>query len=70
MAGTLSFKGDPLRKRAEDAGYRVGWRSKTKFEKGHLDGEINYGEAAAKAQELAAAEPDKTFFPELIVTEK
>jgi len=70
MAGTLSFKGDPLRKRAEDAGYRVGWRSKAKFEKGHLDGEMTYGEAAAKAQELAAAEPDKTFFPELIVTEK
>jgi hypothetical protein len=70
MAGVLSFKGDPLWKRADDPGYRVGWRSKRGFEKGHLDDEMTYGEAAKKAQELAAAEPGKTFFPELIITEQ
>jgi hypothetical protein len=69
MAGVLSFKGDPLWKRADDPGYRIGWRSKAKFEKGHLDGEMTYGEATKKAAELSAAEPDKTFYPELIVTE-
>ncbi|MCG6940313.1 MAG: hypothetical protein LJE69_03570 [Thiohalocapsa sp.] len=70
MANVLKSKGDPLSKRADDPGYRVGWRSKAKFEKGHLDGEMTYGEAAAKAQALAAQEPDKTFYPELIITEE
>jgi hypothetical protein len=69
MSTVLSTQGDPLWKRSDDPGYRVGWRSKSKFEKGHLDGEMTYGEAAAKAAELAAKEPDKTFFPELIITE-
>jgi hypothetical protein len=70
MATILKTQGDPLWKRAEDPGYRVGWRSKAKFEKGHLDGEMTYGEAEAKARELASKEPDKTFFPELIITEE
>jgi hypothetical protein len=66
----LSFKGDPLWKRAEDPGYRVGWRSKAKFEKGHLEGEMTYGEAAKKAEELAAQDPDKTYYPELVIIEQ
>jgi hypothetical protein len=70
MAGKLSFKGDPLWKRADDPGYRVGWRSKAKFEKGHFDDEMTYGEAEAKAHELAAKDSSKTFYPELIVTEQ
>jgi hypothetical protein len=69
MSGVLSFKGDPLWKRAGDPGYRVGWRSKAKFEKGYLDGEMTYGEAAQKAQELASQDTSKTFYPELITTE-
>ena len=70
MSDVLTSKGDPLWKRADDPGYRVGWRSKAKFEKGHLDGEMTYGEAAAKAAELAAQNPDKTYYPELIVAEQ
>lgn len=69
MAGVLSSKGDPLWRRAADPGYRVGWRSKSRFEKGHLDGEMTFGEAAARAAELTAANPDKTYFPELVLTE-
>jgi hypothetical protein len=69
MAGILSFKGDPLWKRDSDPGYRVGWRSKARFEAGHLEGEMTYGEAARKAQELAAQDKDKTYYPELIITE-
>lgn len=67
MAGVLSYKGDPLWKRASDPGYRVGWRSKAKFEKGHLDGEMTYGEASQKAQELSNQDATKTYFPELII---
>ncbi len=70
MAAVLSFKGDPLWKRASDPGYRVGWRSRAGFEKGHIDGEMTYGEAQNKAQELAANDAAKTYFPELIVTEQ
>mgnify|MGYP001818481942 FL=1 len=70
MSGVLSFKGDPLWKRTEDPGYRVGWRSKAKFEKGHLEGEMTYGEAAKKAEELAAQDPDKTYYPELVIIEQ
>lgn len=70
MAAVLSFKGDPLWKRASDPGYRVGWRSRAGFEKGHIDGEMTYGEAQNKAQELAAKDAAKTYFPELIVTEQ
>lgn len=69
MAGVLSFKGDPLWKRASDPGYRIGWRSKARFEKGHLEGEMTYGEASQKAEELASQDPSKTFYPELIITE-
>ena len=70
MAGILSFKGDPLWRRADDPGYRVGWRSRARFERGHLDGEMTYGEAETRAAELAAANPDKTYYPELILTEQ
>ena len=71
MAGVLSFKGDPLWKRPEDPGYRVGWRSKAKFEKGHLEGEMTYGEAASKAAELQEKETeDKVYYPELIITDQ
>lgn len=62
-------KGDPLWKRAEDPGYRVGWRLKYGFEKGHLDGEMTYAEAAKKAAELAAQDSNKTYFPEMVLTE-
>ena len=70
MAGVLTFKGDPLWKRAADPGYQIGWRSRAGFEKGHLDGEMTYGEAQKKAEELAASDLTKTYFPEIIVTEQ
>jgi len=70
MAGILLQKGDPLWRRAADPGYRVGWRHKYQFQKGHLEGEMTYGEAAAKAAELQAKDSDgKVYYPELILTE-
>jgi hypothetical protein len=69
MAGALLQKGDPLQRRADDPGYRVGWRHKYRFEKGHLEGEMTYGEASSKAAALQAADTEgKVFFPELILT--
>lgn len=68
MSGVLTAKGDALWRRPDDPGYRVGWRHKVKFEKGHLDGEMTYGEASAKAKELQGADGDgKVFYPELIL---
>ena len=69
MATTLHAKGDGLWKRADDPGYRIGWKYKYQFEKGHLDGEMTYGEAKEKAAELQAGDPEKVYFPELILTE-
>ncbi len=65
---TVSFvpKADPLQRRATDKGYRVAWKLKYGFQKGHFDEELTYGEAKKKAEELEAKEPDKTFWPELI----
>ena len=71
MAGKLTQKGDPLWRRASDPGYRVGWRHKVKFEKGHLEGEMTFGEASKKAAELQAQETDqKVYYAELIITEE
>ena len=72
MATALKAKGDPLWRRDGDPGYRVGWRHKYAFEKGHLDGEMTYGEARKKAAELQAADPEKkkVYFPELILVEE
>ena len=66
MTGTFTPKADPLLRRASDPGYRVAWKYKYKFERGVLDGEMTYGEAKKKAEELQAKEPDKVFWPELI----
>lgn len=70
MSERFASKGDPLWRRAGDPGYRVGWRHKVKFEKGHLEGEMTYGEAEKKAAELSAQDPQKTYYPELILTEQ
>lgn len=69
MKGELKLKatGDPLWRRDGDAGYRVGWRHKVKFETGALDGEMTYGEAKRKAEELQAADTEgKVYYPELV----
>jgi hypothetical protein len=47
-----------------DPGYVVAWRHKRKFEAGVLEGEMTYGEARKKAEELSAKEPDKTYWAE------
>lgn len=70
MATKLSAKGDALWRRAEDPGYRVGWKYRYKFEKGHIDGEMTFGEAQKKAAELQAGDKEKIYFPELILTEE
>lgn len=69
MATRLIAKGDALWRRNEDPGYRVGWKYRYKFEKGFIDGEMTYGEAQRKAAELQAADPEKVYFPELILEE-
>ncbi|MGD2081687.1 MAG: hypothetical protein PVF91_01905 [Chromatiales bacterium] len=71
MAGQLFQKGDPLWRRADDPGYRVGWRYKYEFKKGHLDGEMTYGEAVSKAAELQAQDTEgRVYYPELIISEQ
>jgi hypothetical protein len=63
------FTGDPLMRRENDPGYRVGWRHKVRFERGHVEGEMTYGEASRKAAELQAQDTEgKVYFPELIMT--
>jgi len=63
------FAGDPLARRDKDPGYRVGWRHRVRFETGHLDGEMTYGEASRMAAELQAQDTDgKVYYPELIRT--
>jgi hypothetical protein len=71
MAGDKKYRfaGDPLRRRDSDPGYRVGWRHRVRFEKGHLEGELSYGEASRRAAELQAGDTEgKVYFPEMIRT--
>ena len=67
MAGNFKPRADSLTRRSSDSGYQVGWKLKYGFEKGHLEGEMTYGEAKKKAAELQAKEPDKVFWPEMIM---
>jgi hypothetical protein len=68
MAGVLYQKGDPLWRRPDDPGYRVGWRHRVAFEKGCLEGEMSYAEASKKAAELQAQDTEgKVYYPELIL---
>lgn len=64
--GTYKPKADPLNRPDDATGFRIGWKYKTKFERGHFDEEMTYGEAKKKAEELAIKEPEKTFWPEII----
>ena len=59
----FQFTGDPLWRRDEDPGYRVGWRHRVRYEKGYLEG------ARRTAAELQAKDPEgKVYYPELIRT--
>jgi hypothetical protein len=63
------FEGDPLLRRDSDPGYQVGWRHKVRFEKGHLEGEMSYGEASRRAAELQTKDTEgKVYFPEMLRT--
>lgn len=70
MAGVYINRADSLQKRAADSGYRIGWKLRYGFERGHLDEELNYGDAVKKAAELGAKEPNKVFWAEMIMDPK
>jgi hypothetical protein len=70
VAGKLYNKGDALWRRDGDSGWRVGWRHRYEFEKGHFDDEMTYGEAKRKAADLQSGDNEKFYFPELIYTEE
>ncbi|MDX1334803.1 MAG: hypothetical protein R3312_03385 [Gammaproteobacteria bacterium] len=65
--GTFTNRADVFHRNDADAGYRVAYRSKRGFEKGVFDEELTYGEARKKAEELAAKDDTKTFWPEMIM---
>lgn len=67
MAGVYKNRADSLQKRDSDKGYRIGWKLKYGFERGHLDGEMTYGEARKKAAELQSKEKDKVYWAEMIM---
>ncbi len=66
MTSTFKPKADPLLRRDGDSGYRVAWKYKYKFERGHFDEEMTYGEARKRAADLQAKEPEKVFWPEML----
>lgn len=67
MAGVYTNRADSLFRRNEDTGFQIAWKLKYGFQKGHLDGEMTYGEAKKKAAELQAKEPDKVYWAEMIM---
>jgi len=67
MANTFINRADPLIHRDSDKGYRIGWKLKYGFQRGHFDEELTYGEARKQAQALQAKEPEKVFWPEMIM---
>ena len=70
MAGVYINRAHPLKKKASDQGYRIGWKLRYGFERGHFDEEMTYGDAQKKAADLAAKEPDKVFWAEMIMDPK
>ena len=70
MAGVYINRADPLQRRAKDKGYRIGWKLRVGFQRGHLDGEMTYGEATKKASELASKDHDKIYWAEMIMDPK
>ncbi|MDV3238297.1 MAG: hypothetical protein LOY58_05550 [Gammaproteobacteria bacterium] len=67
MAGAYVNRADSMLRRESDAGYRVAWKLKYGFQKGHFPEEMTYGEASRKAAELQAKEPEKVFWAEMIM---
>lgn len=69
MTGVFDVQTDSLMRRSSDAGYRIGWKYKYKFERGYLDGVMTYGEASKKVEELTAQDAEKAFWPEQVMGE-
>lgn len=67
MAGNYTNRADPFFHKDDDRGFQIGWKLKYDFQRGHLDGEMTYGEARKKAAELQEKEPEKVFWPEVIM---
>lgn len=67
MSGVFKFRADPLFKRANDKGYRIGWKHRYDLVRGYIDGEMTYGEASKKAAELGAKDKDKFYWAEMIM---
>ena len=67
MAGKYRPRAETLLRRSSDPGYRVAWKLKYGFQKGYLEGEMTYGEAKRKAEEMMAKDPEKVYWPELIM---
>jgi hypothetical protein len=70
MAGVFKFSADPLVKRANDKGYRIGWKHRYDLVRGYLDGSMTYGEATNKAAELGSKDHDKFYWAEMILEPK
>lgn len=70
MAGVYINRADPLQHRASDKGYRVAWKLRYGFERGQMDGEMTYGEAVKKAEELGGKDHDKVYWAEMIMDPK
>ncbi len=67
MAGVYTNRADSLFRKDDDKGFCVGWKLKYGFQKGRFDKEMTYGEAKKQAGEMQAKEPDKVFWPEMIM---
>ncbi|MEJ2360117.1 MAG: hypothetical protein P8Z75_01620 [Gammaproteobacteria bacterium] len=70
MAGVYINRADSLQHRASDKGYRIGWKSRYGFERGHEDVDMTYGEAVKKAEQLASKDHDKVYWAEMIMDPK
>ncbi len=70
MAGVYENRADSLFRKDDDKGFHIGWKLKYGFEKGHIGNEMTYGEAKKQAAEMQAKEPDKVFYPEMIMVPK
>jgi|GEM_PF-708076 len=70
MAGVYINRADPLQRRASDKGYRIGWKLRYDFQRGYLDGEMTYGEAVKKAEEMGNKDHEKFFWAEMIMDPK
>ncbi len=70
MAGVYVNRANPLQRGASDKGYTIGWKIRYGFERGRTDDNLSFFEAEKKAAEMGKKEPDKVFWPEMIMDPK